>query len=138
MKRNIVIGRVWAEIEALRKQLGLPERTEIALMDAAFDYKVRNGRYRQANEISDVVASRDLQRRCEVGLLIAVGEKRGRYSIGDKPLKKIREQCADRTRTPNPYDLVKRRESAAQLSLAFSSARRAGEEGKGTTYSNGA
>jgi Fic family protein len=117
IKRNIVIGRVWAEIEELRKRLGLPERTEIALMDAAFKYKVRNGRYREVNEISDVVASRDLKRMCEVGLLIPVGEKRGRYYVGDKPLKDIRERCADRTRAPNPYDLVEGRERAAQLSL---------------------
>jgi len=117
MKRNIVIGRVWAEIEELRKQFGLPERAEIALMDAAFDYKVRNGHYREVNEISDVVASRDLKRMCEVGLLIPVGEKRGRYYVGDKPLKKIREKCADRTQAPNPYDLVKGQERAAQLSL---------------------
>ena len=117
MKRNIVIGRVWAEIEELRKRLGLPERTEIALMDAAFKYKVRNGRYREVNEISDVVASRDLKRMCEAGLLIPVGEKRGRYYVGDKPLKDIRERCADRTRARNPYDLVEGRERAAQLSL---------------------
>jgi Fic family protein len=117
MKRNIAIGRVWAEIEELRKQFGLPERTEIALMDAAFNYKLRNGHYREVNEISDVVASRDLKRMCEVGLLVPVGKKRGRYYVGDKPLKKIREQCADRTRAPNPYDLVKGQERTAQLSL---------------------
>jgi Fic family protein len=117
MKRNIVIGRVWAEIEELRKQFGLPERAEIALMDGAFNYKVRNGHYREVNEISDVVASRDLKRMCEVGLLIPVGEKRGRYYVGDKPLKKIREKCTDRTRAPNPYDLVKGQERTAQLSL---------------------
>jgi hypothetical protein len=78
IKRNIVVGRVWAEIEKRRKQFGLPERTEIALMDAAFNYKAGNGHYREVNEISDVVASRDLKRMCEVGLLVPMGEKRGR------------------------------------------------------------
>ena len=117
MKRNLVIGRVWSEVEKLRKHLGLPERTEIAMMDAAFGYKVRNGRYRQENEISDVVASRDLKQMCDLGLIAPIGEKRGRYYIADKPLQKIREQCADRTRADNPYDLIRRRQSDTQLSL---------------------
>lgn len=117
MKRNIVIGRMWLEIEKLRKKLDLPERAELAMMDAAFGYKVRNGRYRQENELSDVVASRDLKRMCDLGLLVPVGEKRGRYYLADKRLKEIRDQCADRTRAPNPYDLIRHRESDAQLSL---------------------
>ena len=79
MKRNVVIGRMWAEMEKLRKEHGLPERAEVVMMDAAFDYKVKNMRYRQENEISDVVASRDLKRMCDIGLLMPVGEKRGRY-----------------------------------------------------------
>jgi hypothetical protein len=57
-------------------------------MDAAFNYKVRNAHYHEVNEISDVVASRDLKRMCEVGLLIPMGEKRGRYCVGNNPLKK--------------------------------------------------
>jgi Fic family protein len=117
MKRNVVIGRMWEEIEKLRRLHGLPERAEVAMMDAAFNYKVRNGRYRHDNEISDVVASRDLKRMCDLGLLIAVGEKRGRYYIADKPLKKIREQCADRSRAPNPYENAAVRQGGAQRSL---------------------
>jgi Fic family protein len=117
MKRNVVIGRMWSEMEKLRKELGLPERAELAMMDAAFNYKVRNGRYRQENDISDVIASRDLKRLCDLGLLMPVGEKRGRYYVAQEPLKKIREQCADISRAANPYDLVKGRQQDAQLSL---------------------
>jgi Fic family protein len=107
MKRNVVIGRMWEEMETLRKTHGLPERTESVLMDAAFGYKVRNGRYRHVNEISDVVASRDLKKMSDLGLLMPVGEKRGRYYVAAKPLKDIRKKCADTTMAPNPYDLVK-------------------------------
>lgn len=107
MKRNVVIGRMWEEMETLRKTHGLPERTESVLMDAAFGYKVRNGRYRHVNEISDVVASRDLKKMSDLGLLMTVGEKRGRYYVAAKPLKDIRKKCADTTMAPNPYDLVK-------------------------------
>jgi Fic family protein len=117
MKRNAVIGRMWSEMEKLRKQLGLPERAELAMMDAAFNYKVRNGRYRQENDISDVIASRDLKRMCDLGLLMPVGERRGRYYVAGEPLKKIREHCADKSRAANPYDLMKGRQGDAQLSL---------------------
>jgi Fic family protein len=118
VKRNVVIGRMWAEIEKLRKERGLPERTEIVMMDAAFNYKVTAGRYRKENSISDVVASRDLRAMCDIGLLVPVGEKRGRYYLAAEPLKTIREQCADRTRAPNPYELAKSQDRiGVQLSL---------------------
>lgn len=117
VKRNAVIGRMWGEMEKLRKRHDLPERTELALMDAAFSYKVRNGRYRQENEISDVVASRDLKRLSDLGLLMPVGEKRGRYYVAAKPLEEIRERCADKIMAPNPYDLIRGRSSGQQLSL---------------------
>lgn len=117
MKRNAVIGRMFGEMEKLRKQHDLPERVENVLMDAAFNYKVRNARYRQENEISDVVASRDLKRMSDLGLLMPVGEKRGRYYVAAEPLKDIREKCADKTMAPNPYDPIKGRSSGQQLSL---------------------
>lgn len=118
MKRNAVIGRMFGEMEKIRKEHGLPERVEIIMMDAAFGYRVRNVRYRQENEISDVVASRDLKRMCDLGLLMPVGEKRGRYYVAAKPLKEVRERCADRTMAPNPYDELRGRSSGGkQLSL---------------------
>jgi hypothetical protein len=118
MKRNLLFGRTWEEIEKLRRAHGLPERVELALMDATFNYKVRNARYREDNEISDVVASRDLKELSELGLLIPVGEKRGRHYLAGKPLKKIREKLADNSRAPNPYDIVRGEEGTSQLSLA--------------------
>jgi len=117
MKRNAVIGRMFGEIEKLRKSHGLPDRADLAMMDAAFNYKVRNGRYRQENEISDVVASRDLKRMSDLGLLMPVGEKRGRYYLAAAPLKEMRARCQDNTRAPNPYNLITKRTGGMQLSL---------------------
>ena len=118
VKRNAIFGRTWEEIEKLRKAHGLPERVELALMDATFDYKVRNARYREENDISDVVASRDLKELSDLGLLVPVGEKRGRYYVAGKPLKKIGERVSDNTRAPNPYDILKGRGDSGELSLA--------------------
>jgi Fic family protein len=117
MKRNAQMGRMWGEMEQLRKIHSLPERVEIVLMDAAFNYKVRNGRYRQESGISDVVASRDFKKMCDLGLLMPVGEKRGRYYVAADLLKKIRERCTDRARAANPYEIIRARSDKAQLPL---------------------
>jgi Fic family protein len=117
MKRNTQIGRMWAEMEKLRQTHSLPERVEAVLMDAAFNYNVRNARYREESKISDVVASRDLKRLCDLGLLMPVGEKRGRYYVAAEPLKEIRARCTDKTRAGNPYDIAQSRVSSSQLSL---------------------
>jgi Fic family protein len=107
VKRNAVLGRVFAEIEKLRKAHGLHERTEAALLDATFNYRVTNAHYRNENKISDVVANRDLRCLSELGMLTPVGEKRGRYYVATNLLKDIAIRCADATRAPNPYDLLR-------------------------------
>jgi hypothetical protein len=86
-------------------------------MDATFGYKVRNHRYREEHGISEVVASRDLRRLCDAGLLEPVGEKRGRYYLAAAPLKEIRTRTRDRARAASPYDLVKAEAIARQMTL---------------------
>ena len=89
------------------RQLNLPDRADSALIDAAFGYRVTNQRYRGENEISDVVASRDLRRMTDAGLLVPHGERRGRYYVTSEMLRDIREAIRDRGRAPDPYDLVR-------------------------------
>jgi len=122
IKRNAEIGRTWDEIELIANQHALPERTHGALMDAAFGYVVRNLRYREEQQISDVVASRDLKRLSELGLLEPIGQKRGRYYLASERLRGIREACRDRTRAPNPYQLLATKMPVppeSQLALPF-------------------
>jgi Fic family protein len=119
MKRIAFIGRVWLEVEKLRQSHGLHERTEAALMDAAFGYKVTNLHYRNANQISDVVAGRDFKVLTELGLLMPIGEKRGRFYIATDVLKEIPIRYADARRAPDPYDLLRQR-PAAKSSQAVS------------------
>lgn len=118
-KRSILVGRVWEEMERIVADSGLHERTIVALMDAAFGYKVRNHRYRSENGISDVVASRDLKTLCDLGYLEPVGEKRGRYYVATPALRALFESKIDRTRALNPYDVVAGAGSRSQLSLPF-------------------
>jgi Fic family protein len=109
MKRNALIGRVVGEIEKIRQALGLPERCDAPLMDAAFGHTVRNQRYREEHRISEAAASRDLKRLSDAGFLVPAGEKRGRRYLAGAPLKALMEKTADRSRAADPYDLVKAR-----------------------------
>lgn len=106
-KRFAVIGRVWTEVAKLCRMHGLLERTETAIIDATFGYRVTSARYQEANDVSAVVASRDLKCLCNLGILIPVGERRGRYYVAAEILIQIRGRCADTTRAANPYDLIR-------------------------------
>lgn len=106
VRRNNEIGRIWEQVTKIAKENGLPERMEVPLIDAALGYRIRNNRYRTEFEISDVVASRDLKRLCELELLLPIGEKRGRYYVAAEKLKQIRIASRDNTRSGNPYEIV--------------------------------
>ncbi|HMN86366.1 MAG TPA: Fic family protein [Bauldia sp.] len=107
IKRNAEIGRVWDQVATIISANGLPERTEIAVMNAAFWISVRNSVYRTENAISDVVASRDLKKLCDIDLLVPVGEKRGRHYVATKALLEIRERSRDTRRAGDPYELIR-------------------------------
>lgn len=75
---------VWIRLDELARTRGLPERAISALYDAVYGLRVRNSVYRAAlavsgEEISDQVAGRDLKTMAAMGLLVAHGERRGRY-----------------------------------------------------------
>lgn len=117
MKRNAHIGRVWEEVSRMAKLEHLPERVEGAVLEAAFGYQIRNPRYRVENDISDVVASRDFKKLCDLGWLTPVGEKRGRYYVAAQKLLDIPKKTYEGIREPDPYDLVRERGQSAQLDL---------------------
>ena len=106
VRRNNEIGRIWEQVTKIIKDNGLPERMETPLIDAALGYRIRNNRYRAEFDISDVVASRDLKRLCELELLSPIGEKRGRYYLAADKLKQIRITSRDSARSGNPYEIA--------------------------------
>ena len=106
ISRNYEIARVWEQVSAIISGSGLPERAESALIDAALGYRIRNSRYRKESKISEVVASRDLKRLCVMGLLSAVGEKRGRFYVASEELKKMYLAARDNSKADNVYELV--------------------------------
>ena len=106
-RRNKEVGKIWERVSRIIKDLALPERAEVALMDAAFGYKVTNTRYRSFHDISDVVASRDLKKLTDAELLMPHGEKRGRYYTASASLRAIRDSSREPRRVPDPYELVR-------------------------------
>ena len=119
IRRNNEIGRIWEQLAKITKENNLPERVEAALIDASLGYRVRNNRYRSESAISDVVASRDLKRLCEMGLLSPIGEKRGRYYVATGMLKKIRAAAKGAARPGNPYELAGGKIDPAAAQLQF-------------------
>ncbi|MEZ5171823.1 MAG: Fic family protein [Acidimicrobiia bacterium] len=97
--------QLWDELENLVARHDLPERTVPVLFDAASGYRVRNATYRaiHRDEISEGVASRDLRALVATDLLLAHGEKRGRYYTRSEELYGVRQRIID---ARNPRDDV--------------------------------
>lgn len=69
----------WNAIERLVQDRGLPERSIPALFNASMGYRVRNATYRTlAEDVSELVASRDLRTLVDAGILKPEGGGRGR------------------------------------------------------------
>ena len=110
LQRSRITQRVWNEIEGIIEHRGLPDRTIVALVDAAFGYRVRNSTYRINAEVSDQVASRDLKLLVEEGLLVPDGATRGRIYTASELLRNVYLRNYERRTHEDPF---------AQPSLPF-------------------
>jgi Fic family protein len=105
LRRSREIQKLWDAIEALVLKKGLPERSVLALVDAALGLKVRNTSYRVAADVNEVIASRDLKSLVDAKLLIKQGENRGRFYLPSEEILIIRRKTAEaRTRWPDPFE----------------------------------
>jgi Fic family protein len=93
---------LWGVMEGLARREGLSERTVPALFEGAVGRRLTNAKYRAVmdEEVSEVVAGRDLRNLVQKRLLESHGEKRGRYYVGSEELKGLREQA----RQPQPEE----------------------------------
>ena len=103
LRRSEEIDRLWALLEEEIRRKGLPERSIMALSDAAYGYRVRNATYRAAAEISDPLASRDLRALVDAGLLVPHGERRGRHYLAGEWLLQARNATRARKVTTDPF-----------------------------------
>lgn len=102
--RMKLIDRLWGEIEAIVREVALPDRVIVPLLDAATGFKVRNAIYRKGAEISENLASRDLKTLVDHGLLDAKGENRGRYYDSSPKLERLRRACYEPFLATDPFE----------------------------------
>lgn len=104
LRRTKEIERLYIELDALIARSGLPDRTIEALFDAASGLRVRNSVYRAIIEksgdtMTEQTATRDLRLLTDKGLLVAHGERRGRFYTPGPALMEIRAAISQ-ARTP--------------------------------------
>ena len=93
-KRRIAeTALAWAEITVAMGTHGIDDRAEESLVEAAFGARIRNERYRRHAGVSALVATKDLKRLVDAGLLVSEGERRGRVYRAGPELREIRERC---------------------------------------------
>ena len=85
LRRMRETERMYIELSTLVEANGLAERSTMALLHAAFGGMVRNASYRVSADISNNLASRDLKALVDANLLVAKGERRGRFYVASPP-----------------------------------------------------
>jgi Fic family protein len=115
--------RLWWECASIAREEGLPERSVGGLVEAALGFRLRNSTYRSildataGEALSELTASRELRTMVNVGLLCPVGERRGRYYVGEPALLELQQRIR-RDRPPrDEYDPYTRAAEGLQLTL---------------------
>lgn len=103
LRRTREMERVWNGLEEEIARHKLPDRTILALSDAAFGLRVRNSTYRSSADISENLASRDLKLLVEAKLLLPKGEKRGRHYLASEHIRALRARCKEPRGVPDPF-----------------------------------
>lgn len=103
LRRSREMEKLWGALEVEVARAHLPERTILALADAAFGWRVRNTTYRSAAEVSDQLASRDLKALVDAGWLTPKGERRGRHYVASKRLLDLRGATGEDKRVADPF-----------------------------------
>lgn len=104
MRRAQEAERRWEAVSREVASRGLPERSAAAVFNAALGFRLRNPTYREAADVSETVAGRDLKAIAAAGLLSAVGERRGRSYVATPLLTALEDSIRQpRTTIPDPF-----------------------------------
>lgn len=106
IRRNEVYGRLFGEIDEIVKRRKLNERTALPMFDASLGLRMTNSRYQKDAGVTQFTAGRDLKELSDLGLLEAVGEKRGRYYVAGRELLAAKARAAVKRKMPDPYELA--------------------------------
>jgi Fic family protein len=108
IRRDEEMGKIWEGVVRLIQREKLPDRCELPLVDAAYGLRITRPRYVTEADVTEFVASRDLKRISDTGLLLPKGEKRGRFYVGSPELRKLYQNIKDNNPAPDPYTLIGR------------------------------
>ncbi len=96
---SLVFGLI--EEEAKRQKIN--ERSIVALAEAAYGFRIRNATYRNSAEVSEALASRDLKDLADRGLLVAHGERRGRWYTTGPAIESLVRKIPKPARPGDPF-----------------------------------
>ena len=82
--------RLWEAIDGQRQHHGLQKRSMGSLYDAAMGLRVRRPDHIKYADVSERVATYDLKKMVDDGLMRAVGERRGRHYVAGNRLRRLR------------------------------------------------
>jgi len=104
-KRITESSRLWEAIDKVRLDHGIAERNMGTLYAAAWGLRVRRSTHLgYAIDISERAATSDLQRLVDAGLLVAIGERRGRFYVASDQLAEMRVATREPARRiPDPF-----------------------------------
>ncbi|MEA2834660.1 MAG: hypothetical protein QOG66_2862 [Methylobacteriaceae bacterium] len=107
IRRSQEYSEIYEKIHVLVESHGLNERCEMPLLDSCIGVRITNIRYRTETTVSEYVASRDLKRLTELGLLEPEGDGRGRAYRAGPSLLEIRRQTRTARKVDDPYQIAK-------------------------------
>jgi Fic family protein len=103
-RRMTEARQTWEVVSEAVESSGLDERMVYSVYLAAVGRRVKRSDHIEFSEVSEGVASSDLKRLVDAGLLDAVGEKRGRHYVASTRVKNLRDAVrVDRRRPTDPF-----------------------------------
>lgn len=103
LRRTRELERVYADLSDLVKARRLPERTTMALIQAAMGTRLRHSSYRVSADIPRHLASRDLKALVDADLLVPQGERRGRFYTAAPVVADIRRKARLARKVDDPF-----------------------------------
>ena len=120
LRRMQAFEEMWVVASRIREEHRLPERSIGPIAEAAYGLRIKRSTYLKSVEVTwgepvaDLTASRDLRAMVNVGLLIPIGDTRGRYYIASEDLRaewdRIRSKWPRRPEADDPFKLALNRE----------------------------
>lgn len=119
LRRMDESAQLYAEIEHIVLRYDLNERTAMPLFDSALGMTLNSARYQEDADVTAHIASRDLRRLSDIGLLEAQGETRARKYLAGRELTEARKRVRLTRPLRDPYEVVReaQKEKQAQLPL---------------------